>query len=96
MPYQSLAIAMAVIGTQAVLIQSEPFGSDPATWSPTHRIMGGDPCTYAPVVVNGKNTWPGCKRKDIMGGDSSTYTPQGLPPLEPGPVMPPLKFLDFA
>ena len=75
MPYQSLAIAMAVIGTQAVLIQSEAqFGSDPATYGP-RRIMGGDPCTYAPVVVNGKNTWPGCEKKDIMGADPCTYAP---------------------
>ena len=47
MPNYSLALAMAVIGTQAAKIQKD-------------SRMGGSPCTYAPVVVNGKNTWPGC------------------------------------
>ena len=60
MPNYSLALSMAVIGTQAVKIQkAKILGGDPSTWSPTGR-MGGNPCTYAPVVVNGKNTWPGC------------------------------------
>ena len=72
------------------------MGGNSSTYTPTHHIMGGDPCTYAPVVVNGKNTWPGCERKNI-GGDPHTWSPTGMPPLEPGPVIidsiAPLKFL---
>ena len=60
MPYKSLAIAMAVIGSQAVNLE--------------HPRVGGDPCTYAPQIVNGEMTWPGCERKNI-GSDPHTWGP---------------------
>ena len=60
MPYKSLAIAMAVIGSQAVNLE--------------HPRVGGDPCTYAPTIVNGRMTWPGCERKNI-GSDPHTWGP---------------------
>ena len=44
---------MAVIGTQAVIIQSESnFGSDPATWSP-EKPFGSDPKTWSPEKIGG-------------------------------------------
>ena len=39
---------MAVIGTQAVKVQQEIMGADSRTWSPTGKMVGTDPATYAP------------------------------------------------
>ena len=50
---------MAIIGTQAVKIEHSP--------------VGGDPCTYAPTIVDGEMTWPGCHRP--IGGNPNTWTP---------------------
>ena len=60
MPYKSLAIAMAVISSKAVNLE--------------YSRVGGDPCTYAPTIVNGEMTWPGCERKNI-GSDPHTWGP---------------------
>ena len=78
----SLALAMAVIGTQAAKIQkAKILGGDPSTWSPM-PMAGTDPCTYAPVVVNGKNTWPGCETTALAQDDDTflVYTPDGVDP----------------
>ena len=40
---------MAVIGTQAVKVQQEIMGADSRTWSPTGKMVGTDPATYAPT-----------------------------------------------
>ena len=41
---------MAIIGTQAIKLERSP--------------VGGDPCTYAPTIVDGEMTWPGCDEKN--------------------------------
>ena len=45
-------------------------------------MAGTDPCTYAPVVVNGKNTWPGCETTALAQDDDTflVYTPDGVDP----------------
>ena len=66
---------MAIIGTQAIKIE--------------RSLVGGDPCTYAPTIVDGEMTWPGCIEKPVLapvfteakyqhrpiGGNPNTWTP---------------------
>ena len=66
---------MAIIGTQAIKIE--------------RSLLGGDPCTYAPTIVDGEMTWPGCIEKPVLapvfteakyqhrpiGGNPNTWTP---------------------
>ena len=41
------------------------MGTDSDTYTPIHyKIMGDSPCTYAPTIVDGKMTWPGCDEKN--------------------------------
>ena len=70
---------MAIIGTQAIKIE--------------RSLVGGDPCTYAPTIVDGEMTWPGCIEKPVLapvfteakyqhrpiGGNPNTWTPKHKP-----------------
>ena len=70
---------MAIIGTQAIKIE--------------RSLVGGDPCTYAPTIVDGEMTWPGCIEKPVLapvfteakyqhtpiGGNPNTWTPKHRP-----------------
>ena len=44
--------------------QHRPIGGNKNTWTPTQEIVGDNPCTYAPTIVDGKMTWPGCDEKN--------------------------------